>query len=244
MYWQLFMDSAFNRNETKLFRQIVKRADVVFDIGANFGWYTTLFALHSGPTGTVHAFEPSPTTFRELQEQIALNHTFTQKVRLNQLALGNEQGKLTFYSFPNLPHGHNSLSDLGRDDGIPCQVRVQRLDDYLDEAGVAQIDLIKCDVEGAEKMVIEGAQQLLQSSSPPLWLLEMNEFTAAQFGYRPSELLRHLEQTAGYDTFWACEATYLYPLERLEAYQDGQTILCAISALHRQRLQTLPFHKV
>ncbi len=238
MYFRLFMEGSYHTEETEMFRLVVRPGDVVADIGANFGWYTTLFARIVGPTGRVHAFEPSPRIVDEFAEQVALN-CLPHVVVLNQLALGDEPGKKTLHTFSGLPHGCSSLSTLGRDDATDFEVEVVTLDDYMENAHIDGLDLAKCDVEGAEMSVLAGAQKLLVSERAPIWLIEMNENTSCAFGYVPGDALQYLANVAGYDTFLAYRRRRFVALADAEAYEHGEVILCARAELHEHRLPAL-----
>ena len=56
----------YEKAVTEIVTSVLRQGDVCLDIGANFGWYTTLFQKYCGPNGQVHSFEPVPPTFREL----------------------------------------------------------------------------------------------------------------------------------------------------------------------------------
>ena len=75
---------------TFLLSKLVKKGDVMFDVGANFGWYSCHFAQFVGKTGKVHIFEPT-NAIEELKNNLALNR-FKTKYVLNQIALGQNEG--------------------------------------------------------------------------------------------------------------------------------------------------------
>lgn len=231
MYWKLFKDGSYNLDETEMLRLVAHPGDIIADVGANFGWYTTLFARIVGPKGHVHAFEPSPRIFCELQENVELNE-LSSVVSLNQFALGKQQGYSTLYTFSGLPHGHSSLCDLDRNDAASCEVEVRTLDDYLRYTGVPRLHLVKCDVEGSEMAVLEGAKEVIGSENPPLWAIEMNDKTSAKFGCAPPDFLKFLSEVGGYDTFLAYRSRSFVSLESFDAYKPGETLLCGRSKSH------------
>ena len=51
-----------------MYRNLIKQTDNIIDVGANVGFFTTLFA-ELAPQGTVFAFEPEPDCYRELEEK-------------------------------------------------------------------------------------------------------------------------------------------------------------------------------
>lgn len=73
MYTGICFWGDYESYHTKIFKRIVRPGDVVFDIGANFGWFTTLFARWVGPSGRVHGFEPVPFIHELAAETVKLN---------------------------------------------------------------------------------------------------------------------------------------------------------------------------
>jgi predicted methyltransferase len=71
--------------EKKLYLSLVRPGDIVFDIGANQGYFTLLFSDLVGPAGYVHAFEPVPPTFARLRARIEQGQRY-RNVRLNSVA--------------------------------------------------------------------------------------------------------------------------------------------------------------
>lgn len=55
-----------------LWFRLASRAAVVFDIGAQVGFYT-LLAAHANPRGRIFSFEPHPTGYERLVRHVALN---------------------------------------------------------------------------------------------------------------------------------------------------------------------------
>ena len=76
------------------------------------------------------------------------------------------------------------------------------LDQYISDHGIAQIDFIKIDIEGAEVKAFKGMTGILSSDNPPYILCEVNALDLnamgtsvtelreilADFGYVPYEL--------------------------------------------------------
>lgn len=235
MYWRLFLDGTYNAEETDMMRRLVGKGDIVADIGANFGWYTTLFSKCVGENGHVFAFEPTPTIHAELREHIALNDC-TSNVTLNDCGLGNMRSEKTIFTFKGLPHGHSSLSTLGREDTVASEINIVTLDEYINENNIARIDWAKIDVEGSEMMVLEGAKNLLASNNAPMWIIEMNQVTSGAFGYNPQDLLNYLVDQAQYDSFIVFRDDKFSQLEQFDDVNHGEMVICAKRLIHSERI--------
>lgn len=134
----------------------------VFDVGAAKGTYLDLLAPLLAPTShQIHCFEPSAAAFRALQSRAddGLN------VTLNNRALGATSERATLWADrPGSALGsleRRRLEHFGLAFEHSETVEVTTLDAYCDVHGIADIALLKVDVEGRELDVLEGASHRL-----------------------------------------------------------------------------------
>lgn len=193
----VFFIGEYERAITNIVERLVNRGDVCIDVGANFGWYTTLFAKKVGMDGEVHSFEPVPDNFRELARNFELLGS-PNNVFMNRAALGDKEGTVTLNLFSDLPTGHASISSQGREGATTFECRMLTLDNYLDENAVLDIDFVKVDIEGAEMMFLKGAGRLFQQDRPPVFLMEMALQQTSNFGYLPDDLIKFIGAEADY----------------------------------------------
>lgn len=139
--------------------KLAKKGGVLVDAGANFGYYSCLWA-GVNPGNRVIAFEPSPICIPHFKFNINKNG-FNQRIQVKEMALGKENGVCGF--FLGLP-GQTGWGGLViTDDKRQVEVQVERLDsiyNVIDRSGY--IDVLKIDVEGADTWVIFGAEKLLR----------------------------------------------------------------------------------
>jgi len=190
----------------RLVESVVRAGDVVLDIGASWGHYTASMARLAGRGGTVHAFEPNPGNWRQLQ-LIALRHP---NVVLHPHGLSNEAATAELHvpvreGSPVTERG--SLAG-GAPDTIPVAVELARLDDVL-PAG-SDVAFVKCDVEGHERNVLAGGAELFERSKPAL-LIELERRHA---GADVRETIAWLERL-GYVAYMVGEQG-LTPADRFE----------------------------
>ena len=166
------------------------------DVGASTGNFSLLPAVC--PEATVHAFEPNPVAFRALKSNVAINDLGSQ-VHLYQTALSDYSSTSTL-KVP-IPALHAAVACLGngnpRDRGFDwneIEVDVERLDDYS-----LNPDFIKIDVEGAELMVLLGAEDTIKRCQPGI-LVEYTSLNTKQFRYNREDILTLLT-TWGYNQF-------------------------------------------
>jgi FkbM family methyltransferase len=147
----------FEPYETQILRQLIAPGAVCVDAGASIGFHTLWLAALAGPAGAVHAFEPSPPAFERLREATA----GLARVRINRMALGDEEGSSTLIVAPG-DSMHSTTRTVG---ALPTGERVTvpttSLDTYAKQVALEHIDVLKVDVEGAEALVFRGAARLL-----------------------------------------------------------------------------------
>ena len=187
MYLTVFLDDEYERSACDLLRSWLRPGDRVVDVGANHGWFSLLMTAAVGPGGVVVASEPMPQMLEALRRNLDLNTALD--VRVLPIALGAQAGELELHLFAGLPHGHASVSTLGRSDYVTTIVPVERIDTALHDLAPV---FIKLDVEGAEFDVLRGADVLLTGPRPPSWLIEVNYETSHAMGYSPADLHSYL----------------------------------------------------
>jgi FkbM family methyltransferase len=149
-----FVDIFVKRIYEKIPSFVGKRGQVVFDLGANVGFYTLLQAAAVGPTGHVYAFEPQREAYEMLRRNVEQNELgwVTCVHRAVFSASGEE---LTLWSCPRWS-STASLYRGTRTGDRGGTVTSISLDDFVEERGIDRIDIVKMDTEGAEASIIQG----------------------------------------------------------------------------------------
>jgi FkbM family methyltransferase len=119
----------------------------VVDCGANVG-VATLYFKTLAPDADVLAFEPEPTAFRLLEENVRQN--LLADVECVPVALARECGVRTLRTFAPA-HGGASLEFDGAG-WSATEVEVVRLSDRI---GARRVDFLKLDVEGSEAAILD-----------------------------------------------------------------------------------------
>jgi FkbM family methyltransferase len=134
---------------------------VVYDIGANVGFYALLASVLVGETGFVYAFEPVPGNLQELRANLGLNHV--SNCTVIDAAVSSMDGEAAFD-----PSGDRCTGRLAVD-GI-LRVKTLRLDSLIHQQGMRPPSLMKIDIEGAELGCLQGAAGLIQEFRPIIFL--------------------------------------------------------------------------
>jgi FkbM family methyltransferase len=205
---QIAIIGQYERLDARYLSSQVRPTDVCVDVGANTGFYTMMMAAAS-PLGSVHAFEPDPLNWHLLCAGVAIN-AFSN-VRPNNVAVGRVAGTASFSI--STDGAYSSLIPTGRKpEARTANVPVESLDGYLERTGTTGVDIMKVDVEGAEKLVVEGARGLLTAADrrPRVVLLELYDRNLGSFGTHISEVV-DLMQECEYMPFYASRRGGLVP---------------------------------
>jgi FkbM family methyltransferase len=215
----VFFIGEFETVLTEIMSRLISPGDVCVDVGANFGWYTSLMALHAGAGGEVHAFEPVPATFEKLRETLLQNGS-PSNVHLNNFALGDEPGTVEVHVFDSLGTGYASMSGKPGVDSAVVECRVETLDNYLIENDIGDVDIVKADIEGAELLFLKGALRLFTQPVPPIMMIEMAIATTTPFDYHPNDLLDLIASHAAYE-FYAVDE-WNGTVRRFDRFAEGE----------------------
>jgi len=184
-----FLDfGAYDMEETRFLLDVVKENDVVLDIGANLGWYTLNWSKKLKDV-KVFSFEPIPHIYDKFVQNLTLNGL--QIKNAFNFGLSNVNSEVDFF-FDTERCGASSMVNL-RDRTSPTNVKcqVKRLDDVFPSLEVDKLDFIKCDVEGAEKLVFEGGIETITKYKPVIFS-EMLRKWSKKFDYHPNDIIKLL----------------------------------------------------
>ncbi len=150
-------DDMKTNGELYFLQQHIKPCRVVFDVGANRGDWTKL-VLDLNPTAEIHCFEPIAEMFAQLEKR-----NFPPNVHRNHIGLSSESGsKDIFLNVQSLYPRTGLKAGWGiASAGDTERIDVVTIDEYCREHHIDTIDFLKCDVEGHEYAVFEGARQML-----------------------------------------------------------------------------------
>lgn len=131
----------------------VRSGETIIEIGGHIGLFTVAAARRAVP-GSVYVFEPDPENARLLRENVRLNNL--ANVSIQEAAVAGVAGRRTLYRDPANTAGHTLYPLSGG--SAPVQVETVRLSDFLRERGIAKVDYLKMDCEGAEYEILQSLQ--------------------------------------------------------------------------------------
>ena len=149
----------------------LRQEDTFADIGANIGSYTILAAGHIG--AKTFSFEPVPSTFSYLLDNIAINRL--KNVLAFNIALGSHRGNI---EFTNTLDTVNHVANQNDVDTIIVPIEI--LDNIFENQQIPT--LLKIDVEGFETEVLSGSNKILKNRDLKAIIIELNG-SGKRYGY-------------------------------------------------------------
>ena len=155
--------------ELNLIKFLANKNKVSIDIGANLGLFTFYLQKYSK---YVYAFEPNPYPLRNLKNLVNIN------TEVIPIAIGNKDGYLDFF-IPKNKKGWSSNGASLKEKELNLGIKHSVVSRKLDSLEINNVGLIKIDVEGFEKQVLEGASKTINDFKPNLiieneWIHQKN----------------------------------------------------------------------
>jgi FkbM family methyltransferase len=191
LFWyKSIQNTKWETQSNRLWAQMAERSEIIFDVGANTGYYS-LLAKAVNPTCKVYGFEPVPRIFKwyknnclvnkfdidcfniALSDRIGENKIFLQKSRQNVYSASLDK------SFAE-SHSTRIIE--------PETIFTTTIKDIVEKNQLEKIDLMKIDVEGYELQVLTGMGEYLQKFKPSFLI----EVLSNELGASLTEILKPL----------------------------------------------------
>jgi FkbM family methyltransferase len=188
---------AWEPHITGFIKRRLGKDDVFLDVGANIGYYSLIGARLCRK---VIAVEATPSIFASLRDNIALNRA--GNVAALNVAVAAEDGEVQLFRGPDFAVGQATLvEDRARLRGcaIVETIAGRRLQSIVEEPDLAHIRLIKIDIEGAERPVLEQIMTLAPKLRHDVEIIvELDPLAFAAKGASVADLLQRFEALGFY----------------------------------------------
>lgn len=179
----LMQHGVWEKQLSRLIRNLLKPGQTFFDIGANFGYFALLAGLEvKANSKQIHIFEANPELTELIKKSLSING-FTSHAVLNNVAVSDKKGTLTLSRMADLwgsstVRKEKDIKDYKTTkDTFDKQYKVPAItiDDYVKEHKITQVDLMKIDVEGVEDSVYRGMKKTIKANPNVKILLEFTK---------------------------------------------------------------------
>ena len=187
-----FVPHLYDRSERDAIAAILRSGDVFVDVGSNIGAYTLWASRCVGPSGRVLAIEPDEANYSLLLSNVRRNG-FEDRVRILHCGVSDQRQVLRLHrNVTGNCGGHNFLGTGVEGPAVSCIP----LDEVLEAEGPLNIRMMKLDIEGFERRVLERYFERTSASSRPSYLLVQIE--GGPLNRESKQALRHLILSNGY----------------------------------------------
>ena len=152
----------FEALSPKTIQRLISNDAIIFDVGANVGFYTIELAKWVNKNGRVIAIEPEEQNLNALKWRIKRKN-LGEKVIVEDAVASDIVGE----AFLNIRKDHPGDHYIASDGIITKSVT---LDHLVLKHKLERVDFIKIDVQGAELMVLRGCKQVIKKFSPILMI--------------------------------------------------------------------------
>jgi FkbM family methyltransferase len=197
----------FEADNVDVLRRLVKPNTWFFDIGANIGLMAV--PIVTGVPGCqVLSCEPSPGVLPYLRRTVS-ESSHSSRWHLVPKAVGKSTGRTSFSVGSAANSAFDGIKPTGRAPNAgQMEIDMTTVDAEWNRLGKPVVSVIKCDVEGAELEVLQGARECLKAMSPAV-LLEWNTENLTAYGTPPESLLDFASQCK----FQVLALPYFLPVE-------------------------------
>ena len=179
----------------------IKSGDVIWDVGANIGYYSVKFAAATGDQGFVQAFEPMPKTFKILKKAIS-GYT---NIGLTCSALGRSDSNLSMSNDSDVGSPTNKIltNDSQFSEHDTVMIKVRSGDSLITSEELKVPNFIKIDVEGHESEAIKGMAELLKEPELRTLAIEIHFALLEKRGLRnaPRDIVALLKRN-NFTIYW------------------------------------------
>lgn len=168
LFWK-GTDNGFEPEVMWIYKIISKKVKYILDVGSNTGIYS-LVSKSINQNSQIYAFEPVKRTYNKLKRNININ-----KFNINtfEIALSDKDGENTIFDVPNENQTSSSLSPLKlkkwkgyKGEIIEYKIKTMKLDTFVLNNKIKNIDFIKVDIECHEPEFIKGGINTIEKFKP------------------------------------------------------------------------------
>jgi FkbM family methyltransferase len=155
----------FESAELEFIADNVRPKSVIIEVGANIGNHAVYFEKFMDPEKVI-LIEPNPNAIQLLKINLEINNCIRTDISMLGIGVGKEHSRFTVRDLQlnNLGAAYLEVNPEGAIEVVP-----------LDELIINKIDFIKIDVEKMEIDVLQGAQGIIASYRPDIYIEIMNE---------------------------------------------------------------------
>lgn len=163
-YWSHINAVDWEPHTFAIFDYFIDHHSVVLDVGA---WSGVLTLYAANIAKAVHALDPDPVCYKELQTNINLNPDLSDKISTYPIAISNKEEVISLSARFQYGASSTSILQRNRDTERSREVTTVDLFSFINQEKINSIEFIKMDVEGAEFKILPTIGKALKKLDYP-----------------------------------------------------------------------------
>lgn len=170
-FWQSIAKGEWEQDTFEVIDAFAKKHDIALDVGS---WAGPITLYLASKVGRVHALEPDPAIYPQLEENVSLNPSLADKISTHSLALSSKSERVPLYA--RTEYGQSSSSLLNRAYDLKAEEHCDTvsLKDFVLREKIEKLDFIKMDIEGGEFIVLPTLEDVLKKLNYPSLLISFH----------------------------------------------------------------------
>ena len=204
-YWSYINSIDWEPHTFAIFDHFVNENSVVLDVGS----WSGVLTLNAAKTAKeVHALDPDPVCFNELNTNVELNPAIADKIKTYKTAISDTKETVRLSARETYGASSSSILERKRDTENSLELNTISLEDFLVQENIQKVDFVKMDVEGAEFRILPTIGKALEKVNYPTCYISFHYSFLNENMYHkhiPSvflnKLFMRLENTFGFSVF-------------------------------------------
>ncbi|WP_430410388.1 FkbM family methyltransferase [Kordia sp.] len=163
-YWTYINSIDWEPHTFAIFDKFINEDSVVLDVGS---WSGVLTLYAAKTAREVHALDPDPVCFSELNRNVALNPAVAEKIKTYKTAISAQKETVRLSARETYGASSSSILERKRDTENSLELETVSLADFLAQEHIQKVDFIKMDVEGAEFRILPTIGKALEKVNYP-----------------------------------------------------------------------------
>lgn len=188
-YQNVFVEGEYDKELFDDFQKNTCHKEIILDVGGFMGVDSLLFSKVVGPKGKIISFEPNPHNLNRMLLNFSKNYKLSKNISVINTALSNNTEDTEFILSNDIDNGYSSTSRLINTHVEHSQKYLEDIGFYRQKVNQDTLDnfikntkllpnIIKVDIEGAEHLLLLGAQKYLKKHSPVLYIELHSQYCA------------------------------------------------------------------
>jgi len=197
---QLYRYGYFEEGLSYMLIKYLKPGMTFYDIGTHYGYFTLLASHCVGDQGFVHSFEPTPSTYRILKENVENK----KNVKLNNIAVFSKSSEVVINDYGYEYSAFNTLYEPRLTENIIKKIKPKKhkieaisVDEYVNITN-SKPNFIKIDAESAEFEILKGMEKTIKLYHPII-TIEVGDYEINDIP-KSKELVNYLK-SKGYKAY-------------------------------------------